>query len=151
MNRQDVYAVDELIRSGSEINQRDEDGRTLLMHAVLAFDADPDLLAFLISFGVDVNAHDKAQEWTALHFAARDQKPKIVEALIEGGAQIDPVDIFGDTPLWRCVMISSPNEKVVKLLLEHGADPDKRNHAGVSPRDIATNSDDQELLAMLGR
>lgn len=133
----DLIAIERLAERGENINQRDEDGRTALMHAVLAEDATPDFVEFLIANGVDVDASDQAQEWTALHFAARDQKPKIVKAIIEGGAQIDPLDVYGNTPLWRCVMNSSPNETVVKLLLEHGADPNKKNYKGVSPRDLA--------------
>jgi ankyrin repeat protein len=149
--RQDMGAIKRLTESGIDMNERDKDGRTVLMHAVLAENAESGLVKYLISSGVDVDASDKAQQWTALHFAARDQKPEIVRALIEGGAQIDPVDVFGNTPLWRCVMISSPNETVVRILLESGADPDKTNYAGNSPRDLAANSGDQDVLEMLAR
>jgi ankyrin repeat protein len=133
--RKDFSALERL--SPAEVNLRDQDGRTPLMHAVLADDADPAIVKLLIERGADVNLVDVDQKWSALHFAARDQKEAIVRALLEAGADVDKLNVFGNTPLWESVMFASPKLAVAKTLLEHGADPSKKNHDGLAPIDVA--------------
>lgn len=145
--RKDWPALREL--TPRDANIRDEDGYTPLMHAVLAEDADPAIVALLIDRGADVNAAEPDQGFTALHFAARDQNAAIVRRLLEAGAEVDPVDVFGDTPLWRSVMSSSASPATMKLLLEHGADPNMRNRHGVSPRDLARETGRDDILTLL--
>ena len=146
--RKDYGTLDKLLRA-SDANVRDEDGTTPLMHAVLAEDADPRMVRFLVEHGADVNAAETAQHWTALHFAARDQKAELVDALLDSGAQTDPTDVFGNTPLWRCVMNNAPSLRIVKQLLAHGADAERKNKQGVSPKDTARNMGNAEVLALL--
>ena len=135
------------------LNQRDEDGRTPLMHAVLAEDADPDIVRLLIDCGVEVNARDSGQSWTALHFAARDQKPEVVEVLLEKGAEVDAEDSFGNTPLWRSVLTFGPGQGMdtVALLLRAGANPKRKNRHDVSPIDLARTKGAEELALALER
>ena len=147
--REDKAAINKIIMSGVDINVRDEDGRTALMHAVLAEEADVDFIESLISLGADVNASDRDQEWTAMHFTARDQRFELIKALINNGAHIDPIDIFGNTPLWRCVMSASPNQEIANLLLKNGADPNKKNDRGTSPRDVVMKLNNQDVLKIL--
>jgi ankyrin repeat protein len=134
--RKDYIRLTAIFRAEDCINSKDGDGRTPLMHAVLAEDADVDFVKFLISEGADVNARDKSQAWTALHFAARDQKLPIVEVLLDAKAEIDPQDTFGNTPLWRAVM-SGSSQKVIELLVSRGANSELQNKSGVSALDIA--------------
>lgn len=135
--------------TAEEANLRDQDGRTPLMHAVLAEDADPAVTATLIDRGADVNARDTGQEWTALHFAARDQNPALVRQLLEAGAEIDPVDVFGNTPLWRAVMEAGADTTVIRMLLSHRADPGRKNRHGISPLDVAHAADRQDLVQLI--
>lgn len=134
--RKDYVRLSEILRAEDCINSKDGDGRTPLMHAVLAEDADVEFVKFLISEGADVNVRDKSQTWTALHFAARDQKLQIVEVLLDAKAEVDPQDTFGNTPLWRAVM-SGGSQKVVELLVSRGANPELKNLSGVSALDVA--------------
>lgn len=133
--RKDIMALKKL--SLASVNMTDQDGRTPLMHAILAEDADPSIVRLLINQGANVNAFDGGQKWTALHFAARDQEEAIVRILLEEGATVDPVDVFGNTPLWRGVMNFTSNIDMIKELVAHGADPHRKNNHGVSPIDIA--------------
>jgi ankyrin repeat protein len=130
-----------------ELNGTDADGRTPLMHAVL--EGDPDLVRFLIDRGVDVNAADHGQKWTALHFAARDQNTPVVRLLLDAGAAVDPDDAFGNTPLWRSVMQADLNLETVRELLRHGADVRKKNNYGEAPVDVARKRGRKDLMNVL--
>src|SRR6266498_4706199 len=74
----------------SDLNLVDEDGRTPLMHAVLAENADNAIVNMLIERGAEVNAQDKGRCWTTLHFAAQAERDDIVTVLLENGATVDP-------------------------------------------------------------
>ncbi len=144
--RKNLVLIDESIKQGVDINCADEDGRTPLMHAVLASDSDARTVQFLMDRGANVDASDSQQQWTSLHFAARDQKTEIVKTLLEAGANVNAVDSFGNTPLWRCIFNKKVDSVLVKILLEKGAEPDFKNKSGVSPRDLARTIGISELF-----
>jgi ankyrin repeat protein len=147
--RKDLRELDRLLHGGVDVNLTDDDGRSVLIHAVLAEDADLQTIAFLLNHGVDLNLPDR-EGWTALHFAARDCSVPIVEELLARGAEVDALDAFGNTPLWRAVMSrAQPAPDVVKALLAHGADPRRRNKRGNSPLDVATKAGLTGLLPFL--
>ena len=148
--RKDFSALRQAVASGANLDAVDEDGRTPLMHAVLATDADSEMVRFLVANGANPNTADGGQKWTALHFAARDQKLPIVQTLLDAGSVVDAEDSFGNTPLWRCVMEAKPDLELVRLLIGKGANPRKKNRQGASPRDIAERTGKQELLALFG-
>jgi ankyrin repeat protein len=126
-----------LLSAGADINSIDEDGRTVLMHAVLDSDADPSFIRYLLEQGAWPDVVDSGQRWTALHFAAQTGDLSVVELLVEAGAKVDSQDVFGNTPLWRTVMSPRPNSSVVELLVRAGADPMMANAHGVSPLSLA--------------
>jgi ankyrin repeat protein len=134
-----------------DLNLRDQDGRTPLMHAILAEDADPSIVQLLIDHGADVNINDNGQKWTPLHFAARDQNEPLVRILLNAAAAVDPVDVFGNTPLWRSVMNSTSSLSAMAELLKHGADPDKKNNHGSSPMDVARDTGRTDIVALFER
>src|SRR5688572_14377766 len=100
----DVNGMKKLLASGETIDAVDGDGRSALMHAVLATPAVAAVVATLVQCGTNVNAKDGGQSWTSLAFAARDCSAEICQILIDAGAEIDAIDVFGNTPLWRAVM-----------------------------------------------
>jgi ankyrin repeat protein len=148
--RKDFDGLRQAVAHGENLNSLDGDGRTPLMHAVLATDADSAMIRFLVASGANSNAADAGQKWTALHFAARDQKLPIVQALPDVDSLVDAEDSIGNTPLWRCVMAAKPNPEIVRLLIANGADPRKKNRHGASPRAMAERAGKLELLAALG-
>ncbi|MDD2307922.1 MAG: ankyrin repeat domain-containing protein [Prolixibacteraceae bacterium] len=139
-----MAALSEL--SPSQINAVDKDGRNLLMHAVLTVSPNDKVIQFLIDTGINIEHRDKGQSWTALHFAARDQKNNVVELLLRNGAIVDPIDTFGNTPLWRAVMTFSNDLSVIKSLFEQGADISRKNNTDVSPYELAQRRGINELL-----
>jgi uncharacterized protein len=112
----DVAKVKAAIDNGGDVNSRDADGNTLLMHAaVYATAAD---LEFLLSHGVEVNAANKAGH-TALMRAMPDLAK--IKLLVEHGANVNAVASGGNTPLLLAAHIRSA-EEVVRYLIRKGAD-----------------------------
>lgn len=147
--RKDIAEIRTLLANGSDLNCVDPDGRTLLMHAVLDSEPDGQTLELLIHDGIDVNYQDKIQKWSALHFAARDNKKEPTTILLKAGANVHLRDIFGNTPLWRAVMAYNKDNSIIIDLLNHGSNPNDENNCGVSPRTLATTLGKTELLKLL--
>jgi hypothetical protein len=62
-----------------------------------ASDDDLDQVAKLLSLGMDVNARDR-WDWTALSMCAYGGHKEIARLLLDHGADLDNVDVDGDTP-----------------------------------------------------
>ena len=128
-----VVSDDDIIsRIGSFafIHEKDGEGRTLLMYAAL-YERNV-VVQYLISAGIDICAKDKNQ-YTALHFAVQANSLEIAETLLKAGAEVNAVDMYGNSPLMRCNNVSL---SMVELLLKHGANPYQRNEYGVSAVDV---------------
>lgn len=128
-------------------DERDSDGRTPLHIAVLDEEADLKIVKAIVAAGSDVNAADR-QGFTSLHFAARDGRDKIVSLLLDHNAEVDALDSWGNTPLFRCVMSQPVNTKIARQLLEAGANPKKKNKSKVSPLDVAKKCGDEDIVTM---
>lgn len=147
--RKDHREVRRVLGEGFDIDSRDADGRTALMHAVLDSEPDVKLIESLIESGADVDAQDKGQRWSSLHFAARDHKNPVASVLLGCGATVDALDVFGNTPLWRAVMTFDGEVSVISTLLNAGASPAVKNESGVSPRSLAEAMGNTGLLRLL--
>ncbi|KAK9153170.1 hypothetical protein Sjap_000650 [Stephania japonica] len=72
----------------------------------------------LLNEGVNVNFKD-IDHRTALHIAACQGRTDVVDLLIRRGAEIDPKDRWGSTPLADAIFYK--NHEVIKLLEKNGA------------------------------
>ncbi|KAL0905544.1 hypothetical protein M5K25_023972 [Dendrobium thyrsiflorum] len=72
----------------------------------------------LFDSGVDVNFKDIDYR-TALHVAACQGSPQVVELLLDRGGKVDVEDRWGSTPLADAIHYK--NTEVIKLLEKHGA------------------------------
>jgi uncharacterized protein len=131
--RNDYDELKSLVDKGSDINVTDNDGRSLLMHAILATPPSVKMISLLIDLGSNLQHVDKQRKWSALHFAAQSQYWDISKMLIEHGAIVDLQESNGNTPLWIAVMNKKPNLDLVKGLVCYGAYHNKINNYGVSP------------------
>ena len=83
----------------------------------------------LIEYGADVDLKTRVVDRGPLFYAVGIENQTIAELLLDGGAQVDPRDTFGQTPLLYAAR--NGDTKAVKLLLDYGAavnakDSDKR-------------------------
>jgi ankyrin repeat protein len=104
-------------------------GETPLMLAAITNQMD--VARALIDRGAEVNRPG----WTPLHYAATNGHIAMMRLMLEQSAYIDAEAPNGNTPLMMAAQYASP--LAVKLLLEEGADPNLKNHAGQTARDLA--------------
>ena len=94
-----------------------------------------ELLKWLIENGSDINYQDRIG-YTALHFTGQNKLIEIAEYLLKNGANPNIQDIHGNSPLWTAIFNSMNEKRVVRLLLNYGANLDIVNKYDKSPRDL---------------
>jgi uncharacterized protein len=104
----------------------------------------------LLKQGADVNAA-QADGMTGLHWAGANGKVEIAQALIQAGANLEPVTRHGShTPLH--VAARHGRGPVVRVLLDAGADPRALTSSGATPLHQAVLGGSTEAaLALLAR
>ena len=127
-------------------NRKGPAGSTPLMYAVLY--ADAATVRLLLTSGADPNVRNDAGA-TALMWAARD--PEKAALLVDRGADVNARSNGGRTPLLIAAGWGGP-PVVVKLLLDHGADPNVNSpglFADMTPLAEAAGSANEAALRML--
>jgi ankyrin repeat protein len=137
----DLESAKLLVAAGANVNDRDAWGVSALVLA--AHSGYGDLVQLLLEKGADAN--DAAAGFTALHEAIMRRDEKVVALLLAHGA--DPnarlrswtptrrsskdlhfgPELVGATPFWLAARFTEP--AVMRLLLDHGADPLFVHHA----------------------
>ena len=106
---------------------------------------------WMLAAGVDANATVGEHGNTMLHVATWNRNGGVVEALIQGGAQVNAQNSVGNTPLHFAVQYGHPQVwHVVSVLLREGADPHLRNHYGKTPLDWASPDIKRKLAQLPG-
>jgi len=95
-----------------------------------------------------VNAHSP-DGFTALHFACFFGQPESARALIASGAAVDAVasNPMKVMPLHSAASVR--NLEAARLLLEHGAPPNARQHGGWAPIHAAAQNGDRPMAELL--
>jgi ankyrin repeat protein len=96
-----------------------------------------DVVAKLITLGVDVNTPRGSMQYTALIRASQISSVALIEILLKAGAHVNACDANGDTALHSVGTFESPVERTspylsAKLLLSHGADVSIKNKRGAT-------------------
>jgi ankyrin repeat protein len=91
-----------------------------------------------------VNATHGVKRCTALHMAARRGNVDVIEALLEGGADIEARDSVGDTALRRAVNCNKV--EAARLLLARGADPHSKGSKALTPASAVRSSEMKRLF-----
>ena len=110
--------VEALLDAGADPNTTLPEGETVLMTA--ARTGNVDVLRLLLARGADLRARESWRGQTALHWAAAENHPAAVHALIELGAAVDERSTAG----WSALLYAARAGKAdaVVALLEAGAD-----------------------------
>ena len=123
-----------LLQNGADTETRYGDGTTLLHRQVCC-----NCLwrvQLLLEKGADVEARTTDGR-TPLFLAVEYGYIEVVKLLIERRANINTRTRSENTPLHVAAKNYGPSVLLVKLLLEHGANPIAKNDSGLTPKDIA--------------
>ena len=127
----DYAKAAKLIENGADVHQQGEQEWTPLNFA--SGRGDLVMVKLLIENGAQVNAKSgdaveivkngaiKLGHLTPLHFAAQ-ANYEATEALLKAGADVNAKDVRNATPLVFAVATDRPDPRIVKLLLDKGAD-----------------------------
>ena len=167
-----LSTINELLEQGADVNEKDK-WETPLFHHVSS-SGDTDLIQKFLDHGVDVNGKDEfggtALELaiisgnleavkliinhggvtkTAISTAISSKRLDIAEFLIkEVGADVNEQgSIVGLTPLISAVFSAQP--KIVKLLIDHGADVNLKSKTSYTPLMIAAEKGNLEIVKTL--
>jgi ankyrin repeat protein len=161
-----------LLDRGADLRAQDRTGATALALAVRS--ADVEVVRFLVERGLDPNALSPGARRAG--FARYDrpttdymmskglnpspdvlittatwQPAELVARWIEAGANVNATNTaqYARTPLLTAVTSEAEGADTLKLLLDHGADPNVRTTEGESPLDWATYKGDRAKIQIL--
>jgi len=100
-----------------------------------------------IDNGMDVNVINDKNGWSALHYASFKGYSKMVQILLENGADVDMKNFKGQTALHLAA--KKGNLEVVKVLLSYGADPEAKDNYSKRPIDYSLENNKKSLLILL--
>ncbi|KAL7287121.1 hypothetical protein TKK_0018738 [Trichogramma kaykai] len=149
----------ELFLESAEQNYQDEHGYTYLHGACMSDNVTA--LNRLLGQGVDVDLD--TYTCSPLHIAAQYRNEDVVEILLRHRADPNQPDRERSTPLHALARLricdchtglevcdyKRPVDKLVNMLVEHGAELEARNSHGDTPLQLAVSRFDRELVASL--
>ncbi len=139
--------IERLVEAGADVNSRDPVGSTPLLDA--SWIGNPQIVAFLISRGGDVNAVHGESLSTPLRFAILTGHPAVVKLLLDAGAQPDYRGRDGQTGL--LLACARGNVEVAELLLAAHSDIGATDRENNTPLDQAVLHDQPVIASVLLR
>ena len=100
-----------------------------------------------VEHGIDVNGRSSKSHNTTLIYAARNKSARVVEALIENGADVNARNNDGVNALIWAVMYNDVD--VVRLLVENGGDVEVEDKFGHDVFYYADERGDEEIMRVL--
>jgi ankyrin repeat protein len=140
------------LESGFPINVCDCDGSTPLM--LCAASGNYESIVYMLQNGSNLGALNYAGK-SAIHFAMESMNVKVVELLIEFGADVNAKSIDDSTPLHllfegECYF-SDELIDCISILLKHGANPKSLDKNGQTPISLAKEYGIKEAVALLNQ
>ena len=145
----DMRTIKLLIDAGVDVNAADLPGIAPIMIAA-GWNGNLEAVQALLAKGANVNAVSRpvmglpakngASEFgslTALTMAAAFGPADVIKTLIDAGADVNARDVRGMSPLMLAVATDHQDPAVIRMLLEHGADPKLQNKLGENAIDWA--------------
>lgn len=156
--------IKSLIERGANVNQKNEEGDFPTKIAFMC--GKQNIVKYLLEKGADINQQDRHGH-TLLHLAALEDNEEMIFYLVEHGANINQKDNYGQTPLHfstycscsRDEEIEKPSdrkgkekkdkEKMMKYLVEQGADVNGKDKNGLTPLKIARQKENERVIEYL--
>lgn len=121
--------IKELTEKGADINTHNEWGLTPVMLAS-QYNHSVAVLKEIIAEGGDIKECEPKYKSNSLHLAANCSKnPKVLEVLLEAGADLETKNYLGETALILAVN-TNPETKITTQLIKLGADINARDYQG---------------------
>ena len=142
----DFTTVKNMIENGTDVNIKDSDGVNPLIWAI--WYEHYEIANFLLEKGADINCKDVNDDDIGDWCLEQDQIKRL-EFAVEKGLEVHPEKEYdNDTPilLWAC---RHNSVKVVKALLEKGADLTATNREYETALHIAVDSNNIEMVKLL--
>lgn len=128
--------IKEILEKGADINIHNEWGLTPVMLAA-QYNHSVAVLKALIEAGADIQEAEPKYRSNSLHLAANSSKnPKVIDALLAAGANINARNYLGETALIMAVN-TNPETKITTQLIKCGADINASDYQGHSVLDYA--------------
>ncbi|MCW8953456.1 MAG: ankyrin repeat domain-containing protein [Sulfurimonas sp.] len=146
LKNNDYLSVKKHIKDGLDVNDANENGESVLAHA-LRYGCDMDLLMLLIDSGAD--AYDFDEEGVSIFdMAITYDNLDMVKYLINEGIDVNATRRkSGFTPLMAAACYG--RIEVAKLLIEKGADKNAVDSKGISVIDFARKMNKKSILGLL--
>lgn len=133
VHRGNIEVARLLLDHGADVNPTTDNFRDPLFLSVEI--KKPDIIKLLLERGADPDSFFTEDPPTSLHLAADNGDVEAIQALLDGGALVDPRDFDGATPLFRAVGLG--HFEAAKLLLQRGANSRTWRLDGISVFDLA--------------
>ena len=141
----DIKGVISALAKGGRVTMRNPQGATPLLAA--AKNGHTDICSLLLAHGSNVNEVDPVTKGTALHLATSKGHNASIEALLSWGAEVDPQDLSGFTPLQ--VACQEGHLLCFLRLLKAGASLTLTDNHGSLPIHIAAQKNRMEIVRTL--
>ena len=158
VEEKDVNKINELLHQGADVNFKDENEYSILIHAAIN-DSDieqesvkyANIVRLLLANGADINAKDE-QDYTALRFAAADNNIETVKALLE--ANNPPADPNTQDNMDEKTALHAASEEghveIVKLLLTlNNTDVSIKAQNGMTAKQVANMGGHDYIVGLL--
>ena len=143
-----------LLDNGAAVDSRDAEGRTPLFRA--AARGQIGTATLLLDRGADPAVAESTQGQMPLHRASDNGELEMVQLLLDRGAPADALDGSGFSPLMLAAQPQSFSNvgdgSLLEILVAHGADVERKNAFGQTPREYATMRSDgpwRQIAAVL--
>ena len=140
--------IREMVQDGADVNCTNKFGMTPLMLAC-QYNSCIAVAKALIESGADLYAKEPRYKSTPFHLAAlSSSNPRIIETLLNAGADIECRNYIGETPLLMAIN-GNPNAKLAVALITNGADVNARDYQGNSALILAEKEKRKYLVKLL--
>ena len=129
------------------ITYLDPSGRSILINAII--ENLPKIASFLLKYDELLEMGDK-KGLKPLHYCAMYDNTVIAQMLVDKGVDIDSIDNFGNTPLWKATFEADGGiSEIIDFLVNRGANIHLENNYGVSPIGFAKETGNYNLVKKL--